>query len=100
LSAIRIKCPHCYEEMRVDLIVEGVQSKPKGPKPYNPGPEVDALIIEGIDVWRTSLRAMAELLEEREIPNGSGGKRWYPASVKRSYEQALKRKRNKTKADT
>ena len=77
------------------MVVEGMERKstlPKGPKPYDPGPEIDAFIIEGIDTWKVSFRAMGELLEEKEVPTAHGGKRWHATTVRRQYQLALLRR--------
>lgn len=86
-------CPHCAGRITVRLAVgEGPEKKPMGPTPYNPGLEVDSLAIEAIEVWRTSFRSLAELLEQRGVPTAKGGNRWYAASARSLYNNAVKRR--------
>jgi len=83
-------CPHCAGCIQLDLrIGDGSTLKPKGPAPYNPGPEVDNFVIDAIENRRLSFRTVAELLQERNVRTAKGGLRWYAASVKRLYEGAL-----------
>ena len=92
MTAMRITCPHCFEEIRFDMSLKAVKKKSRGPRPYNPGPEVDDFVIEAIDEKRFSFNTVSELLRDRGVPAARGGMNWYPASVRRLYHHALLRK--------
>ncbi len=90
---IHAECPHCAGRIQLDLRIDGGPTrKPKGPPPYNPGPEIDAFVIDAIENRGFSYRTTAELLQERKVRTASGGLRWYGMGVKRLYENALSRR--------
>ena len=89
---MRILCPHCENEIRVGVSLEGVGKTRKGPTAEDLGPEVDEFVISAIDDYRLSFSAVAKLLEEREILTPKKSKRWFPASVSRLYYAALDRR--------
>lgn len=92
---LRIVCPHCGQGAIVGLDVQAIQTQRRGPAPYDPGPEVDAYVIEKIEKG-LSLRAVAELLEEKDIPMANGSKKWHATSVRSLYEHALARRAQTT----
>lgn len=91
MSALRVACPHCREQIRIDLLLTAVKGRRKGPRPIDPGPEVDAFIIEAIDEKKFSFATVAELLRDRGV-SAPRGKNWYAASARRLYLQALSRR--------
>lgn len=83
---LRITCPHCASDVVINLNVTEVKmGKSMGPAPYDPGPEIDAYVLEKIDTKRVSFQTLAELLEEREVATAKGGKKWHAASARRLY---------------
>lgn len=94
MSAVRVRCPHCEGEIRVDLLLEAVGTPTrKGPKPTELDPEVEAFILSGIEVYRSSFSVMGKLLEEKGIHTPKGHRIWHPASVRREYEKAVERRK-------
>ncbi|HXQ35303.1 MAG TPA: hypothetical protein VN843_14900 [Anaerolineales bacterium] len=90
--SIRICCPHCSGYIKVDLsLTQDGMSKPHGPAPYNPGPKVDAFIIDAIENRRLSLRTVGELLREQGVVTATGKTQWTATGVQKQYEHALKR---------
>lgn len=60
-----------------------------GPRAYNPGPDIDDLILnKGADITYTEL---AELLNSLDIPSARGGK-WERTQARRAYHYALARR--------
>lgn len=92
---VRLRCPHCEEEIRVGVSFEPVDNSMRtgrrGPEPIV-NPEVDEFIIRAIDDYKLSFHAVGKLLEEKEMLAPKGGKRWFPATVSRTYYAALDRK--------
>lgn len=95
MAIARMLCPHCGEEIRVELITEVPTYKPHGPVRYDPGIEIDNFVIEAIETYRSSFSTVGQLLEQRGILTAKGSSRWYPASVRRLYEGALERRRKR-----
>lgn len=88
---LRISCPHCGRVVVAGLDVQAIQTQRRGPAPHDPGPEVDDYVIEKIEKG-LSLRAVAELLEERGVEQAKGGKRWSASAVRNLYTHALTRR--------
>ena len=74
-----VTCPNCEHRFMVTT--------------YEPGRDVDAFVIKCIDVRGFSLRTVAELLIDQEVPTPRGNTTWHATTVKRFYEQAVKRSR-------
>ena len=90
MALIQIRCPHCEEEITIRATFS-TKEYPKGPKPTDPGIEVDNLIIEMVREG-TTYGKMAKVLMSRGILTPGGKKTWYPSTVFRGYKQALKRR--------
>jgi hypothetical protein len=87
------RCPHCDEVFTLTVNVEKIDPEHrKGPKPHEYGPEIDKIVLEGVERYKLSLKKVGVLLEERGIRTPRGHLRWYPASVRRLYEDAFERR--------
>jgi hypothetical protein len=93
MSAMRVRCPHCEGEIRLDVDLEAVGTHRSGPKPHEMDPEIQAFIIQGIEVYHSSFATVAKLLEEKNVLTSKGSPRWFSASVKREYEKAIASRR-------
>lgn len=84
-------CPSCGTTLsvEVDISIESNATR-RGPKPAEYDPEVVTFVIEAIETYRSSYSAVAGLLEEKGVLTPKGHKRWYPASVKRLYDDSVK----------
>lgn len=89
---LRIHCPHCDESINIGFDVEAIQSKRKGPPPYDPGPEVDAFVIDSIEERNFSLRTVGDLLREKGVLTAVGSAKWSPSGVRSLYLHALARR--------
>lgn len=89
---VRVRCPHCDAELRVGLALEAVELTKRGPDAWDPGPEIDAYVIEKIEDKNCSFHTLAALLEDRGVLTAKGGKKWYAASARRVYLSALQRR--------
>jgi len=90
MAVIQIRCPHCEEEITIRATFS-TKEYPKGPKPNDPGIEVDNLII-GMVEEGISYGEIAKVLMSREILTPGGKRMWYPSTAFRGYKQALKRR--------
>lgn len=51
---------------------------------------IEKLIVTGRERKGLGWSAMAEQLNERAVPTMSGGKQWYPSTIKAVYDRASK----------
>jgi hypothetical protein len=89
---MRVFCPHCNGEINVSLEANAISKRRMGPKPYDPGPEIDAFVINAVENRKLSFRTIGDLLGEKGLPTAKGGARWYATSVRTLYENALIRR--------
>lgn len=97
-NQLRIRCPHCDESVEIDFNVEALQSQRKGPAPYDPGPEVDAFVINKIEDKDFSFRTVGELLREKGVLTAAGGTKWSASTVRSLYLHALARREERQQA--
>lgn len=97
-NQLRIRCPHCDESVEIDFNVEALQSQRKGPAPYDPGPEIDAFVIDSIEEKNFSLRTVGDLLRDKGVPTAAGGAKWSPSGVRSLYLHALARREERQQA--
>lgn len=89
---MRVYCPHCDGEINVTLNANAIGKRKMGPKPYDPGQEVDDFVIDAVDRRKLPFRAIGALLEEQGVPTAKGGLTWYATSVRTLYNSALDRR--------
>lgn len=86
-------CPSCGTALTVQVNLSIEPNAPrKGPKRFEYDPEIIAFVIEAIETYRSSFSTVAELLEKKGVLTPKGHKRWFPASVKRMYDDAVERR--------
>lgn len=95
MTALRMCCPHCSGDIRVNVTLEAALSEPegaRGPLAFDPGSDVDAFVIDAIEDRNFSYRTVAEILRDRGITTPRGSKNWHATSVRRLYENACRRR--------